>query len=125
MPGSVDHPALHAWLVGGRSRSGHPPQVIRPDDAAGTPAQRMDLARDWLTRLQTQVVHNLCETDRAGTRINGPFSQITRHNFGQVPREWEIAEQLVVGVDAILAELDRPVYREDDDVPPPIIDVLA
>ncbi|WP_420124389.1 tubulin-like doman-containing protein [Nakamurella sp.] len=125
MPGSIDHPALHAWLVGGRSRSGQPPQVIRPDDPVATRAERMALARDWLTRLQSQVVHNLRETDRDGTRIDGQFSQITKHNFGQVPREWEIGEQLVVGVDAILAELERPVYREDDDLPPPIIDVLA
>jgi len=29
-----------------------------------------------------------------GAPGTGPFSEITRHNFNQVPREWEIADQL-------------------------------
>ena len=50
---------------------------------------------------------------QAGAPGTGPFAEITRHNFAQVPREWEIADQLVVGVDEILAELQRPDYRTE------------
>ncbi len=125
VPGIVEHPALNAWIVEGRARSGQTPQIVRAQDAVGTVAERIEMARDWLSRLQAQVTQNLLETDGAGNRINGPFSHITRHNFAQVPREWEIAPQFVAGVDAILAELDRPVYRPAGQAAPTIIDVQA
>jgi hypothetical protein len=125
VPGIVEHPALQAWIVDGRSRSGETPQIVRAEDPVGSIEERMSMARDWLTRLQAQVTQNLLETDASGAKLNGAFSHITRSNFAQVPREWEIAEQLVAGVDAILAELNRPVYRTTGQAAPTIIDVQA
>ena len=120
LPGSVTHVAIHAWIVGGRTRSGTPPQIVRPEAAVDTVADRLEHARDWLTRLRTSVVTKMLPHGAHSAPGTGPFSEINRHNFGQVPREWEIAEQLVIGVEQILAELDRPDYRPAGG---PIIDV--
>jgi hypothetical protein len=114
VPGSARHPALHAWVVNGASRSGEPPQIVRPTDSVGTVDERLAFATDWLTRLRSSVVSKLLPHDMAGAPGTGQFAEITRHNFARVPREWEIAEQLVVGVDEILEELQRSVYRPDD-----------
>jgi hypothetical protein len=111
LPGTARHPALHAWIVQGTSRSGLLPQIVGTDDNVDSVEARVDVAGDWLTRLRSSVVAKLLPHDMSGAPGTGPFAEITRHNFSHVPREWEIADQLVVGVDAILAELQRPEYR--------------
>lgn len=127
VPGTARHDALHPWIVGGASRSGERPQILRPDDLVDTAADRLATATDWLTRLRASVVGKLLPSDRTDPAGTVTFAKITRHNFGKVPREWEIAEQLVEGVDEILDELQRSVYRPDDepDVPEGIDDVVA
>ncbi len=116
LPGNVQHGAIHAWIVEGKSRSGARPQIARADANVETAAERLEHARDWLTRLRTSVVSKMLPHGSRGAPGTGPFSEITRHNFNQVPREWEIADQLVIGVDQILAELERPDYRTDGGV---------
>ena len=126
LPGSAKHHAIHSWIVAGEPRSGARPQIVRDDALVGTAQQRLDHATDWLTRLRADVVNKMLPYGSHGAPGNGQFSEINRHNFTQVPREWEIAEQLVVGVDQILAELERPDYRVDGGPPPaPPIDVDA
>ncbi|MEP6559463.1 MAG: tubulin-like doman-containing protein [Nakamurella sp.] len=127
VPGTARHQALHAWIVNGASRSGELPQILKPDDRIGTVEERLGGATDWLQRLRSSVVSKLLPHDMAGAPGTGPFAEITRHNFARVPREWEIAEQLVAGVDEILEELRRSVYRPDDlpDTPGGIDDVEA
>lgn len=124
LPGSAQHGALHSWIVLGKSRPGDRPQVreAAPQD---TLDERLTSARDWLAALQAQMTERLLPTDRDGADLNGQFSQITRYNLGDVPREWEIAPQIVAGVDAILDELARPAYRPAAPAAPSVIDVEA
>ena len=113
LPGTARHGALHAWIVVGTSRSGVKPQIVGPGDPVDSAQGRVEAAVDWLTRLRSSVVAKLLPHDMSGAPGTGPFAEITKHNFTEVPREWEIADQLVVGVDEILAELQRPEYRLD------------
>ncbi len=126
-PGTARHPALHSWIVTGVSRSGERPQILQPADAVGDVTERLATATDWLTRLRHSVSGKLLPREGTIDPAATSFGEITRKNFDRVPREWEIAEQLVNGVDEILAELRRSVYRPDDepDVPEGIDDVVA
>jgi len=108
LSGYEPHPAIHAWLVDGVSRSGVTPQIVRPNALVSTPVQRLAHAVEWLERLQDSIRKNLLPKDVYGAPGDGDFSVITHHNFRGVPREWEIAEQLYVGADEVLAELKRP-----------------
>lgn len=116
LSGYEPHPAIHAWLVDGAPRSGvAAPQIVRPEALVATAEQRLAHAVEWLERLQISVRTKLLPKDVYGAPGNGPFSVIDRHNFRDVPREWEIAEQLYVGAEEVLAELKRP--ENTDSIP--------
>jgi Tubulin like len=121
-PGTARNAALEAWVMEGvpRPAVGRPesgrqfvPQIVKPGDRVDTPEDRVATAINWLTRLRADVETNFLEYDAAGSLAKGPYSQIDRANFNQVPREWEIAPQLVEGVRQLVEELERPTYRAD------------
>jgi len=104
------HPAIRSWLVDGVSRSGQLPQIVRADVTLTDAEQRLKHATEWLNRLIDAVSSKLLPQSVEGAPGGGEFSTIDQHNFRDVPREWEIAELIVVGARQVLAELRRPDY---------------
>ncbi|WP_448627706.1 tubulin-like doman-containing protein [Geodermatophilus sp. URMC 64] len=116
--------ALLQWVRHGRGRSG-----VLPRGAAGAPqagpAERLDAARGWCEALEAAATAML-PRDHGFPGERGEFSEITPHNFWQVPRDWELAPQLVEGARQLLTNLALPMYTGT--TPPPVsvgIAVLA
>lgn len=108
LAGYEPHPAIRCWLVDGISRSGEMPQIVRPDVSLADADQRLKHGTEWLNRLADSVRRKFLPKDVLGAPGGGEFSIIDRHNFRTVPREWEVAEQIVIGTRQVLAELERP-----------------
>jgi hypothetical protein len=100
--------ALLHWVVNGTGRSGVPPRGAAPDPIAGR-EERLVGAQNWAAALQAAATR-LLPRDPAFPGERGEFSDITPHNFLSVPREWEIAPQLVVAGRQLLADLELPEY---------------
>ena len=116
LSGYKAHPAIHAWFVDGVSRSGSRPQILKPDSRVNNPDQRRAHAVGWLERLRDAIRDTHLPEGAHGATGKGTFATITHHNFTAVPREWEIAEQLIIGIDEVLEEVNRP--ENMDKVPP-------
>jgi hypothetical protein len=99
--------ALLPWVQKGLGRSGVPP---RGEPApVSTPEERLAEATAWCQELQPWVVRMLPRDPRfPGER--GEFSEITAHNFWDVPGDWELAPQLVEATHQLLTNLALPEY---------------
>jgi hypothetical protein len=100
--------ALLPWVLTGTGRSG-----VLPRGAATAPAgdreDRLAAGRTWASALQTAAT-KLLPRDPAHPGDRGEYSEITPHNFRNVPREWEIAPQLVTAGAQLLRDLELPDY---------------
>jgi tubulin-like protein len=97
--------ALLTWIRDGRTRSGALPWG--EPAAAPTAEQRLAEARDWCASLRDDAT-SLLPPDPAVPGARGEFSSVTAHNFWQVPRDWEIAAQLVTASTQVLTNLELP-----------------
>ena len=107
--------ALLGWIRDGRTRSHVLPWGEQP--VAGTAADRLAEAREWCTSLRQDAV-SLLPPDAAHPGPRGEFSTVTAHNFWQVPRDWEIAPQLVTASTQVLANLELPAHLGETPVVP-------
>jgi hypothetical protein len=107
--------ALLPWIRDGVTRSGEPPRGVPPAEL--TPADRLTSAREWCEALAAAATAML-PRDPAFPGERGEFSEITAHNFWQVPRDWELAPQLVVAARQLLTNLALPEYTGA--LPPPV-----
>jgi hypothetical protein len=107
--------ALLPWIRDGVTRSGEPPRGAAPDEL--TSADRLASAREWCEALAGAATAML-PRDPTFPGERGEFSEITAHNFWQVPRDWELAPQLVVAARQLLTNLALPEYTGM--LPPPV-----
>jgi len=100
--------ALLHWVRTGSTRSGVPPRGAAALPGADA-AQRQKEAQEWAQALQAAATR-LLPRDPLFPGERGEFSEITPHVFWRVPREWEVAPQLVVAGRQLVADLERPEY---------------
>jgi hypothetical protein len=99
--------ALRTWVSTGAGRSGLPPRGERAPEAM--PDERLARAQAWCESVRTDAVKQL-PPDPAVPGERGSFSEVTPHNFWQVPRVWELAPQLNVAANQVLQHLRSVDY---------------
>ncbi|MGY1619067.1 tubulin-like doman-containing protein [Geodermatophilus sp. SYSU D00691] len=105
--GRGEIPALRAWFGSGLGRSGLPP---RGKPGTETTAEaRLAAARAWAASVQRDAAKQL-PPDPATPGERGSFSEITPHNFWQVPRVWELAPQLYTAGQQLLDHFAQVDY---------------
>ncbi|MGY1741174.1 MULTISPECIES: tubulin-like doman-containing protein [unclassified Blastococcus] len=113
--GGTPSEALLPWLRDGIGRSGEGPRgVLTPPTSV---EERLLAAQEWCQALQADAI-KLLPQDPQFPGPRGGFSEITPHNFWDVPREWELARQLVTATEQLLVNLQVPAYTGAGHQPP-------
>jgi hypothetical protein len=99
--------ALRTWVGTGVGRGGLPPRGQRGTET--TAEERLTAARAWITSVQRDAAKQL-PADPAIPGERGSFSEVTPHNFWQVPRVWELAPQLFTATQQLLDHLAHVDY---------------